>query len=80
VFHRWHHTHSDEGGNTNFGSLLSIWDVLFGTFRMPANELPSRYGLDERGYPQGFLAQMAHPFRQLLERPQRAATLPPPAP
>ena len=80
VFHRWHHTHSDEGGNTNFGSLLSIWDVLFGTFRMPANELPSRYGLDETGYPQGFLAQMAHPFRQLLERPQRAATLPPPAP
>jgi hypothetical protein len=39
VFHRWHHTRPDEGGNANFGSLFSLWDVLFGTFHMPEREL-----------------------------------------
>ena len=35
VFHRWHHTPPDQGGNSNFGSLFSLWDVLFRTFHMP---------------------------------------------
>ena len=65
VFHRWHHTLPEEGGNTNFGSLFSVWDVLFGTFHMPENRLPSRYGVDETDYPQGFLGQLVHPFRRL---------------
>jgi sterol desaturase/sphingolipid hydroxylase (fatty acid hydroxylase superfamily) len=63
VFHRWHHTLPEEGGNTNFGSLLSVWDVLFGTFRMPQSQLPSRYGVDEPDYPQSFFGQLVHPFR-----------------
>jgi len=82
VFHRWHHTHPEEGGNANFGSLLSIWDVLFGTFYMPENKLPAHYGVDEPAYPQGFLGQLVHPFRQLIEqsRAQRRVTSQPPAP
>jgi sterol desaturase/sphingolipid hydroxylase (fatty acid hydroxylase superfamily) len=63
VFHRWHHTMPEEGGNSNFGSLFSLWDVLFGTFYMPAHNLPARYGLDEPDYPHGFLAQWLRPFR-----------------
>ena len=35
VFHRWHHTSLEEGGNTNFAGTFPIWDILFGTFRMP---------------------------------------------
>jgi sterol desaturase/sphingolipid hydroxylase (fatty acid hydroxylase superfamily) len=66
VFHRWHHTMPEAGGNTNFGSSLAIWDVLFGTFRMPAGELPKSYGVDEAGYPQDFLGQFVHPFRPLI--------------
>ncbi len=31
VFHRWHHTSLEEGGNTNFAGTFPIWDVLFGT-------------------------------------------------
>jgi sterol desaturase/sphingolipid hydroxylase (fatty acid hydroxylase superfamily) len=85
VFHRWHHTRPEEAGNANFGSLLSLWDVLFGTFRMPGNKLPLRYGIDEPGYPQGFLDQLAHPFRDLIAHAARGpakpdATSPPPAP
>jgi sterol desaturase/sphingolipid hydroxylase (fatty acid hydroxylase superfamily) len=85
VFHRWHHTRPEEAGNANFGSLLSLWDVLFGTFQMPQSKLPVRYGIDEPGYPQGFLDQLAHPFRDLIAQAARGAakpdaTSPPPAP
>ena len=33
VFHRWHHTPLEQGGNTNFAGTFPIWDMLFGTFR-----------------------------------------------
>ena len=42
VFHRWHHTSLEEGGNTNFAGTFPVWDILFGTFRMPEAELPER--------------------------------------
>jgi sterol desaturase/sphingolipid hydroxylase (fatty acid hydroxylase superfamily) len=82
VFHRWHHTPLDQGGNTNFGSLFSVWDVLFGTFFMPQGQLPSRYGIDEPEYPQGFVGQFVHPFRTLVEQvpPRGEVTSRPPAP
>jgi sterol desaturase/sphingolipid hydroxylase (fatty acid hydroxylase superfamily) len=80
VFHRWHHTPLDEGGNTNFGSLLSVWDVVFGTFYMPEGKLPSRYGIDEPAYPQGFLGQFVHPFRDLVGAARPEVTYRPPAP
>jgi sterol desaturase/sphingolipid hydroxylase (fatty acid hydroxylase superfamily) len=40
VFHRWHHTPFEDGGDTNFAGTFPIWDILFGTFRMPKNRLP----------------------------------------
>ncbi len=64
VFHRWHHTASDRGGNKNFAGTFPIWDVLFGTWYMPANELPDAYGVDEADFPQGFGAQMLYPFQR----------------
>src|ERR1700746_3384982 len=51
VFHRWHHTMLEEGGNTNFAGTFPIWDVLFGTFRMPENRMPASYGKDEAAMP-----------------------------
>jgi sterol desaturase/sphingolipid hydroxylase (fatty acid hydroxylase superfamily) len=67
VFHRWHHTRLVEGSNSNFGALFSCWDLLFGTFRMPERELPSRYGIDHDGYPQNFVGQLVEPFRDLAK-------------
>lgn len=64
VFHRWHHTSREEGGNTNFAGTFPVWDVLFGTFRMPANELPKNYGVDGDPLPKEFGGQLAYPFRQ----------------
>ena len=62
VFHRWHHTAADRGGEKNFASTFPILDILFGTFYMPKGELPDRYGIDEPEYPASFPAQMVHPF------------------
>jgi sterol desaturase/sphingolipid hydroxylase (fatty acid hydroxylase superfamily) len=64
VFHRWHHTASDRGGSSNFASTFPIWDVLFGTFYMPENELPDAYGVDDKSVPESFGAQMLYPFQQ----------------
>lgn len=64
VFHRWHHTSLEEGGNTNFAGTFPIWDVLFGTFHMPENELPKEYGKDEATMPNEFGGQLAYPFRR----------------
>ncbi len=64
VFHRWHHTSLEQGGNTNFAGTFPIWDILFGTYRMPKGELPVTYGVDDPVMPHGFPEQMAYPFRQ----------------
>ena len=62
VFHRWHHTLPDRGGNMNFAGTFPVWDVLFGTYYMPENELPDAYGIDDKSFPEGFGAQMLYPF------------------
>jgi sterol desaturase/sphingolipid hydroxylase (fatty acid hydroxylase superfamily) len=64
VFHRWHHTALEEGGNTNFAGSFPVWDVLFGTFRMPQDRLPDGYGKDEIAMPEGIVGQLAFPFRR----------------
>ncbi|WP_316205540.1 sterol desaturase family protein [Bradyrhizobium sp. SZCCHNS3004] len=63
VFHRWHHTPMEEGGNTNFAGTFPIWDLLFGTFRMPEGQLPLVYGKDEADMPGEIVGQLAFPFR-----------------
>jgi sterol desaturase/sphingolipid hydroxylase (fatty acid hydroxylase superfamily) len=62
VFHRWHHTAADRGGEKNFAATFPILDVIFGTFYMPKGELPDHYGIAEREYPTSFPAQLVHPF------------------
>jgi sterol desaturase/sphingolipid hydroxylase (fatty acid hydroxylase superfamily) len=64
VFHRWHHTPLEEGGNTNFAGTFPLWDVLFGTFRMPEGRLPENYGKDEAKMPAEIVGQLAFPFRR----------------
>lgn len=75
VFHRWHHTHPDEGGDRNFGNVFALWDGLFGTRYMPEGRRPERYGVVGEEVPKSFLGQLAYPFRR---RP--GAGVPAPAP
>jgi sterol desaturase/sphingolipid hydroxylase (fatty acid hydroxylase superfamily) len=65
VFHRWHHTSLEEGGNTNFAGTFPVWDILFGTFRMPEGKLPDNYGVDgDQAVPHEIGGQLVYPFRQ----------------
>jgi sterol desaturase/sphingolipid hydroxylase (fatty acid hydroxylase superfamily) len=70
VFHRWHHTSAEEGGNTNFAGTFPIWDLLFGTFRMPEGRLPDNYGVDDQAtFPSEIAGQLAYPFRRQASTP-----------
>jgi sterol desaturase/sphingolipid hydroxylase (fatty acid hydroxylase superfamily) len=77
VFHRWHHTAADRGGSSNFAGTFPIWDLMFGTFYMPKNEMPDAYGIDDRHFPEGFFPQMLYPFQHLINewRPNRASAV-----
>jgi sterol desaturase/sphingolipid hydroxylase (fatty acid hydroxylase superfamily) len=43
--HWWHHAASGRGMHSNFGSFLSIWDLMFGTFYWRPGEWPERIGV-----------------------------------
>ncbi len=60
-YHHWHHVDRPEAYNTNFASLLPIWDIVFGTFRLPKDERPERYGIPAE-MPPSYLGQMVQPF------------------
>jgi len=65
VFHRWHHTSPHEGGNSNFAGTFPLWDILFGTFRLPEGRLPDHYGIEEQSsFPTEIAGQLAYPFRK----------------
>lgn len=60
--HRWHHSRVYTGYGCNYGTKLAIWDWLFGTAYLPKDKPPG-YGLDDPGYPEGYLRQTLYAFR-----------------
>jgi sterol desaturase/sphingolipid hydroxylase (fatty acid hydroxylase superfamily) len=70
VFHRWHHTSPEEGGNSNFAGTFPLWDLLFGTWYMPAGRLPDNYGIVEQAsFPNEITGQLAYPFKRQASAP-----------
>jgi sterol desaturase/sphingolipid hydroxylase (fatty acid hydroxylase superfamily) len=63
AWHRLHH--SPEGEGHNFGGVLSVFDVLFGTFRDPRVIRPSEFGTPSLAIPESIPGQLAFPFRAL---------------
>ncbi len=57
--HHWHHDRDRDFGN--YANISPLMDVLFGTYHCPDHE-PESFGVWE-AMPQGYLAQLAHPFR-----------------
>ncbi|WP_422019984.1 sterol desaturase family protein [Pyruvatibacter mobilis] len=71
--HRWHHSKVVEEGNTNYGEVLMVYDLLFGTWFLPDRRPPAGIGISEQ-MPTSFAGQLAHPFRTLSAmRRERAA-------
>jgi sterol desaturase/sphingolipid hydroxylase (fatty acid hydroxylase superfamily) len=76
VFHRWHHVAEGEGVDKNFASTFPILDLLFGTFYMPAGELPEHFGNGDRDFPEDFWGQLVYPFLKKSTQPELAETEP----
>lgn len=71
VFHRWHHAAEAEGLNRNFAGMFPFIDLAFGTFHMPLDRSPARYGIPENDVPESMWGQLAYPFRR--KRPRAVA-------
>jgi len=62
-FHHWHHSNDPSYHDKNFAPHLVLFDILFGTVRLPpSNAMPETYGVTET-VPETFLKQLVHPFR-----------------
>ena len=62
AFHHWHHTNDGEHYlNKNYSAMLPWVDRLFGTYFLPKQEWPQRYGTDTAVAP-GLGAQLLQPF------------------
>jgi sterol desaturase/sphingolipid hydroxylase (fatty acid hydroxylase superfamily) len=64
IFHRWHHTSAEQGGEKNFAPTFPVLDLVFGTFYLPKETLPGSYGVADQTYPGDFGGQMVQPFKQ----------------
>ena len=62
-FHRWHHSAEPEALNKNFAGFFPLWDILFGTYYMPAGRAPRVFGAD-LPVPDGLWRQLTFPFRR----------------
>jgi sterol desaturase/sphingolipid hydroxylase (fatty acid hydroxylase superfamily) len=60
--HRWHHSKKIEESDTNFGSNLIIWDLVFGTFFHPRDREVGEIGLLNPDYPGSYIGQFVAPF------------------
>jgi sterol desaturase/sphingolipid hydroxylase (fatty acid hydroxylase superfamily) len=63
--HRWHHSRTIAEANSNYGSNLILWDLVFGTFFLPhERRAPAEIGIAGMpAFPSRYLAQLASPFR-----------------
>ncbi len=62
--HRWHHSMTLEEANTNYGSNIIFWDIVFGTMYYPKDkEASQEIGLsDIEDFPDDYIGQIASPF------------------
>lgn len=61
-FHRWHHTDEAAGRDKNFAGIFPVWDILFGTYYMPQDARPMRFGTSTP-VPEGLWDQLRFPFK-----------------
>ena len=63
--HRWHHSRTERESNTNYGSNLIVWDIVFGTRFLPRDrEAPADIGIAGlSAFPMTWWRQLISPFR-----------------
>ena len=76
-FHHWHHANETDAHNSNYSIFLPLWDIVFGTYYMPRNKRPLRYGVDDP-IPPTMAGQLTWPFltmsspKQMFAHPERS--------
>ena len=63
-FHHWHHANEIDAHDTNYSTFLPVWDLLFGTYFMPAVRRPQVYGAGD-DVPDSLAGQLWQPLRGL---------------
>ena len=63
AYHRWHHAAEEQALDKNFAGLLPFYDRLFGTYYLPRELKPRRFGVLGEAPPRGFIGQLVYPFR-----------------
>jgi sterol desaturase/sphingolipid hydroxylase (fatty acid hydroxylase superfamily) len=65
LFHQWHHARTVDEHQPhelgNFGAIFSIWDWLFGTWKLPSLNRPERFGVPDAP-PQTVSGLILHPL------------------
>lgn len=61
AMHRWHHALDSAYHHTNFATVFSLFDRVFGTYKVPG-ECCAPLGCLSKGRKLGFWRQQAHPF------------------
>jgi sterol desaturase/sphingolipid hydroxylase (fatty acid hydroxylase superfamily) len=77
VFHRWHHTMPEEGGNKNFAPTFPFIDLMFGTFYMPKGVQPTNFGAPHDNISGNLFNQLAYPFRKQIKKSAAPETITP---
>jgi sterol desaturase/sphingolipid hydroxylase (fatty acid hydroxylase superfamily) len=73
-FHHWHHGDQPEAYNKNYAAQLPFIDMLFGTFHLPGNKMPEKYGIEEK-LPTLYHQQLIYPFLKKSKTERTAAEL-----
>ena len=62
--HRWHHSRRLDEANANYGAIVLVWDLLFGSYRPRSEGAPAELGMVvEDGYPMNsYFKQLLVPF------------------
>ena len=66
--HRWHHSRVIDESNRNYGNNLIVWDLVFGSWFLPANRRVGELGLINRAYPLDFVGQLGAPLTPGLDK------------
>ncbi len=61
-YHHWHHVLARSDHDKNYGEFTGLFDVLFGTYLLPAERRPGGYGTSGN-LPDDYVGQMVAPFR-----------------
>ena len=62
-FHHWHHSSDAIAIDMNYAAHLPLLDKLFGTFLMPGQHWPEKYGTVGNPLPRGIIKQHLYPFQ-----------------